>query len=92
MARSLKKPPFVRTDLIKQISHFNKNNLREVILTTTRSSTIIPTMISHTIAVHNGQEYIPLFITNEMIGHKLGEFSSTRTFRGHVKKDKKVNR
>jgi len=92
MSRSLKKPPFVRSDLINKISQFNRDDVRKLILTSSRASSILPIMIGHTIAVHNGREYIPLFITAEMIGHKLGEFSPTRTFRGHVKKDKKTKR
>ena len=92
MSRSLKKGPFVMDLLLKNIQQLNAQEKREVILTWSRASTIIPPMIGHTIGVHNGREYIPIFITDAMVGHKLGEFSPTRTFRGHVKKDKKVKR
>ncbi len=92
MSRSLKKGPFVADHLLKKIEKLNFQGEKKVIITWSRASTILPTMIGHTIAVHNGQEHIPVFVTEQMVGHKLGEFSSTRTFRGHVKSDKKSRR
>ena len=92
MSRSLKKGPFVAHHLLKKIEKLNIQSEKKVILTWSRSSTIVPIMIGHTIAVHNGREHIPVFITDQMVGHKLGEFSPTRTFRGHVKSDKKARR
>ena len=90
MPRSLKKGPFIAESLLKKITRLNSQQKKEVILTWSRSSTIVPIMIGHTIGVHNGREHIPIFITEQMVGHKLGEFASTRTFRGHKKKDKKT--
>lgn len=92
MSRSLKKGPFVAEHLLKKIELLNKNNEKKVINTWSRSSTIVPIMIGHTVAVHNGKTHIPVFITDQMVGHKLGEFSLTRTFKGHVKTDKKSRR
>ena len=92
MARSLKKGPFVADHLLQKIEKMNTQGERKVITTWSRASTIVPVMIGHTIAVHNGKEHIPVFITDQMVGHKLGEFAPTRTFRGHVKADKKGKR
>jgi len=92
MSRSLKKGPFIANHLLKKIEKLNSQEEKKVILTWSRSSTIVPIMIGHTIAVYNGREHIPVFITDQMVGHKLGEFSPTRTFRGHVKSDKKSRR
>lgn len=92
MTRSLKKGPFVVNHLLKKIEKLNSQGEKKVILTWSRSSTIVPMMIGHTIAVHNGREHLPVFITDQMVGHKLGEFSPTRTFRGHFKSDKKSRR
>ncbi len=92
MSRSLKKGPFVADHLLKKIEKLNKLGQKKVILTWSRASTIVPIMINHTIAVHNGREHVPVFITDQMVGHKLGEFSPTRTFRGHIRKDKKLRR
>ena len=92
MARSLKKGPFVATHLLTKLQDLNEKGQKTTIKTWSRSSTIVPIMIGHTIAVHNGREHIPVFITDQMVGHKLGEFALTRTFRGHVKKDKKAKR
>jgi small subunit ribosomal protein S19 len=89
MSRSLKKGPFVANHLLKKCEKLNSQKEKKVILTWSRASTIVPIMIGHTIAVHNGREHIPVFITDQMVGHKLGEFSQTRTFRGHIKSDKK---
>ena len=92
MSRSLKKGPFVADHLLKKVKKLNEIDDKKVIQTWSRSSTIVPIMIGHTIAVHNGREHIPVFITDQMVGHKLGEFSITRTFKGHIKKDKKSSR
>ena len=92
MSRSQKKGPFVSDHLLKQIDRLNAKGEREVVMTWSRASTIVPLMIGHTIAVYNGREHIPVFISDQMIGHKLGEFSPTRTFRGHIKNDKKSRR
>lgn len=92
MSRSLKKGPFVANHLLKKVQKLNAENEKKVIQTWSRSSVIIPIMIGHTIAVHNGKLHIPVFITDLMVGHKLGEFSITRTFKGHIKKDKKSKR
>ena len=89
MARSLKKAPFIAHDLFQKISALNPRGEKTVIQTWSRSSTILPIMIGHTIAVYNGKEHLPVFIKDQMVGHKLGEFSATRTYRGHVKTDKK---
>nr|YP_635790.1 ribosomal protein S19 [Chara vulgaris]Q1ACF7.1 RecName: Full=Small ribosomal subunit protein uS19c; AltName: Full=30S ribosomal protein S19, chloroplastic [Chara vulgaris]ABA61958.1 ribosomal protein S19 [Chara vulgaris]WAP91356.1 ribosomal protein S19 [Chara vulgaris] len=92
MTRSLKKGPFIANHLLKKVHILNLEAQKKVILTWSRGSTIIPSMIGHTIAIHNGREHIPIFITDQMVGHKLGEFSATRTFRGHAKNDKKSRR
>ena len=92
MARSLKKGPFVANHLLKKIEFLNKQGERKVVKTWSRASTIVPIMIGHTIAVYNGREHVSIFITDQMVGHKLGEFSPTRTFRGHIKSDKKSRR
>ena len=92
MSRSLKKGPFVANHLLKKLEKLNGKGEKKLVITWSRASTIVPGMIGHTIAVHNGREHIPVFITDQMIGHKLGEFSPTRTFRGHIKKDKKSKR
>lgn len=84
MARSLKKGPFVDDHLLKKVRMLNETRQRQVIKTYSRRSTIIPEMVGHTLAVHNGQKFIPVFITENMVGHKLGEFALTRTFRGHA--------
>nr|YP_009184835.1 ribosomal protein S19 [Jenufa perforata]ALO62898.1 ribosomal protein S19 [Jenufa perforata] len=92
MSRSLKKGPYVADHLLKKIENLNKQGTKKVIKTWDRSSVIIPSMISHTIAVHNGKNHIPVFITDQMVGHRLGEFSITRTYKGHGKTDKKSRR
>lgn len=84
--------PFVADKLLKKIDKLNSKKEKKVIRTWSRSSTIVPLMIGHTIAIYNGREHIPVFITDQMVGHKLGEFSPTRTFRGHIKTDKKLSR
>ena len=92
MSSLKKRVPFVAEHLLKKIQNAKAQRKKKVITTWSRSSTIIPIMIGYTIAVHNGREHIPVFITDRMIGHKLGEFSPTRTYRGHVKKNKKSKR
>lgn len=84
MPRSLKKGPFIDDHLLKKILKLNETGERKIIKTWSRRSTIIPEMIGHTIAVHNGKKFIPVYITENMVGHKLGEFAPTRTFRGHA--------
>ena len=92
MTRSLKKGPFIANHLLKKVEKLNIVGKKVVIKTWSRSSMIIPPMIGHTIGVYNGKEHIPVFITDQMVGHKLGEFSPTRNYRGHVKNDKKSKR
>jgi small subunit ribosomal protein S19 len=84
MPRSLKKGPFVDEPLMKKVQALNASNEKKVVKTWSRRSTIVPEMIGHTIAVHNGKKFVPIYITEQMIGHKLGEFSPTRSFRGHA--------
>ena len=83
MPRSLKKGPFVDTHLQEKVGALNTRNEKKVVKTWSRRSTILPEMVGHTIAVHNGKKFIPVYITEQMVGHKLGEFSPTRTFKGH---------
>jgi small subunit ribosomal protein S19 len=84
MGRSLKKGPFVDAPLRNSVETLNARNEKKVVKTWSRRSTIVPEMIGHTIAVHNGKKFIPVYITEQMIGHKLGEFAPTRTFKGHA--------
>jgi small subunit ribosomal protein S19 len=83
MARSIKKGPFVSEKLIARIREMNESGKKQVVKTWSRSSTIFPEMVGHTIAVHDGRKHVPVYITEEMVGHKLGEFAPTRIFRGH---------
>ena len=83
MSRSVKKGPFVDEKLFKRVVEMNEKNEKRVIKTWSRSSTIFPEFIGHTIAVHDGRKHVPVYITEDMVGHKLGEFAPTRTFRGH---------
>ena len=83
MARSLKKGPCVAESLLKKVQELNKQNKKTVVKTWSRRSTIFPDFVGHTIAVHNGKDFIPVYITEEMVGHKLGEFALTRKFNGH---------
>lgn len=92
MSRSVKKGPFVADHLLKKIEKFNAQGQKKVVTTWSRSSTILPAMIGHTVSTYNGKEFIPVFITDQMVGHKLGEFAPTRTFKGHVRSDKKAKR
>ncbi len=86
MPRSLKKGPFIDDHLRKKVETLNERNEKKVVKTWSRRSTILPEMVGHTIAVHNGKKFIPVYITEQMVGHKLGEFSPTRTFKGHAVK------
>ena len=89
MARSAKKGPFVDDHLVKKVRVLNDSNEKRVIKTWSRRSMIVPEMVGHTIAIHNGRKFIPVYLTENMVGHKLGEFAATRTFRSHsAKKDK----
>lgn len=92
MSRSLKKGPFISHNVLKSIERMNLQKKRSVIMTWSRSSTILPLMVGHTIYVHNGREHIPVLISDQMIGHRLGEFSLTRSFKGHIRSDKKTRR
>ena len=84
MARSLKKGPFADEHLLKKVDKLNESNKKEVIKPYSRRSTIFPSFVGHTFAVHNGKEFIPVYVTEEMVGHKLGEFAATRKFGGHA--------
>jgi small subunit ribosomal protein S19 len=90
MGRSVKKGPYVEGHLLKKIQGLNDRNEKKVFKTWSRRSTITPDFIGHTLAVHNGNKFIPVYITENMVGHKLGEFSPTRTFKGHSSKVEKV--
>ena len=84
MSRSIKKGPFVAHHLLKKIDAMNEANEKKVIKTWSRASMILPSFVGHTIAVHDGRKHVPVYITEDMVGHKLGEFAPTRTFRGHA--------
>ena len=92
MARSLKKGFFVDDSVMKRIDAMNDVNDKKVVKTWSRRSTIVPEMVGHTLAVHNGKKFIPVYVTENMVGHKLGEFSPTRTFRGHTTKTDKASK
>ena len=92
MARSLKKGPFADESLLKKVNAMNEAGEKSVIKTWSRRSTIFPQMVGHTIAVHDGRRHVPLYITEYLVGHKLGEFVPTRTYRGHGKDEKKSRR
>src|ERR1700730_332353 len=89
MARSIKKGPFIDRHLIKKVEEMNRNNQKKVVKTWSRRSTIVPELVGHTFAVHNGRKFIPVFVTENMVGHKLGGFAPTRPFHGHAD-DKKA--
>ena len=89
MARSLKKGPFADESLLKKVRALNENGEKTGIKTWSRRSTIFPMMVGHTIAVHDGRKHVPVYVTEDMVGHKLGEFVATRTYRGHGKDEKK---
>ncbi len=92
MSRSLKKGPFADEHLLKKVRELNDKGEKKVIKTWSRRSTIFPEMVGHTIAVHDGRRHVPIYITEEMVGHKLGEFAPTRTFRGHAGSEKSSRR
>lgn len=92
MSRSLSKGPFISANLFKKIDKLNASGKKDIIKTWSRSSTILPAMVGHTIAVYNGKQHVPVYVNDQMVGHKLGEFSPTRNFRSHVKSDKKAKR
>jgi len=92
MGRSLNKGPFIAYHLLKKVNEMNEAGKKSAIKTWSRASTILPSMVGHTIAVYNGKQHIPIFISDQIVGHKLGEFSPTRTFRSHLKTDKKARR
>ena len=92
MPRSLKKGPFVDDHLIEKVEAQNESGSKNVIKTWSRRSMIVPAMLGHTIAVHDGRKHVPVFVSENMVGHKLGEFAPTRTFKGHVKDDRKTKR
>lgn len=83
MSRSIKKGPFVAPELLKRVEELNKAGEKKVLKTWSRASTIFPSFVGHTIAVHDGRKHVPVYVTEDMVGHKLGEFAPTRTFRGH---------
>ncbi len=90
MSRSLKKGPFADEHLLKKVDALNEKNEKQVIKTWSRRSTIFPEMVAHTIAVHDGRKHVPIYITEDMVGHKLGEFVPTRTYKGHAGKTEKT--
>ena len=92
MPRSLKKGPFVDDHLLKKVDGQNEAGTKTVIKTWSRRSMILPSFIGHTIAVHDGRKHVPVFVTESMVGHKLGEFAPTRTFRGHIKDERRARR
>ena len=91
MSRSLKKGPFIDDHLMKKVDALNKDNQKKVIKTWSRRSTIFPELVGHTIAIHDGRKHVPIYITEDMVGHKLGEFVPTRTFRSHTAKSEKTS-
>ncbi|MCY6957364.1 30S ribosomal protein S19 [Clostridium brassicae] len=92
MGRSVKKGPYVKESLINKIEAMNEQGEKKVVKTWSRSSTIFPQMVGHTIAVHDGRKHVPVYVSEDMVGHKLGEFVLTRTFKGHVDKSEKSSR
>ena len=91
MSRSVKKGPFVQEKLLKRVEALNAENKKSVLKTWSRSSTIFPDFVGHTIAVHDGRKHVPVYITEDMVGHKLGEFAPTRTFKGHAGEERKTS-
>lgn len=92
MSRSLKKGPYIAPKLLKKVNSMNETGEKRVIKTWSRASTIYPEMVGHTIAVHDGRRHVPIYISENMVGHKLGEFAPTRTFRSHIAKEKGARR
>ena len=91
MSRSVKKGPFVQEKLLQKVEALNAANDKKVIRTWSRSSTILPAFVGHTIAVHDGRKHVPVYVTEDMFGHKLGEFAPTRTFKGHAGEERKMS-
>ena len=91
MSRSVKKGPFVQEKLLAKVEALNAANDKKVIRTGSRSSTILPAFVGHTIAVHDGRKHVPVYVTEDMVGHKLGEFAPTRTFKGHAGEERKTS-
>ncbi len=91
MSRSVKKGPFVQESLLKKVQALNAANDKKVLKTWSRSSTIFPDFVGHTIAVHDGRKHVPVYVTEDMVGHKLGEFAPTRTFKGHAGEERKTS-
>jgi len=92
MGRSISKGPYIAYHLLNKLKKLNEKGKKEIIKTWSRSSTILPLMIGHTISVYNGQKHVPVFISDQLVGHKLGEFVPTRTFRSHKKTERKVKK
>nr|YP_010618928.1 Ribosomal protein S19 [Deltalsia parasitica]WAX02941.1 Ribosomal protein S19 [Deltalsia parasitica] len=92
MSRSIFKGPYIEFKLLNKIEQLNNSKKKEIIKTWSRSSTIMPNMIGHTITVYNGKQHFPIFISEQMVGHKLGEFVPTRTFRSHIKNDRRIRK
>ena len=92
MSRSAKKGPFIEERLLKRINDMNAAGQKKMVKTWSRASTVFPEMVGHTIAVHDGRKHVPVFVSESMVGHKLGEFALTRTFRGHIKGDRSARR
>ena len=92
MSRSVKKGPYISVKLLKRVQEMNANNEKKVLKTWSRASTIFPDFVGHTVAVHDGRKHVPVYVTEDMVGHKLGEFVPTRTYRGHGKDEKKSRR
>ncbi len=92
MSRSSRKGPFIDSALLKKVEVLNQSGQKAVVKTWSRSSTVVPEMIGHTIGVHDGRRHVPIFVTENMVGHKLGEFAFTRTFKGHSAKSERVTR
>lgn len=91
MSRSLKKGPYIDERLLKRVEELNKKGEKKLLKTWSRDTTLFPQMVGHTIAVHDGRKHVPVYITEDMVGHKLGEFAPTRTFRGHGTKSEKTS-
>jgi small subunit ribosomal protein S19 len=91
VSRSIKKGPFVEESLLKKIKGMNEKSEKKVVKTWSRSSTILPDFIGHTVAVHDGRKHMPIYITEDMVGHKLGEFAPTRTYKGHAGREKSTS-
>ena len=91
MSRSVKKGPFVQEKLLAKVEALNAANDKKVVRTWSRSSTILPAFVGHTIAVHDGRKHVPVYVTEDMVGHKLGEFAPTRTFKGHAGEERKTS-